>query len=64
MKGFFLPLIFDELDKMEEERRLFYVAMTRAEDRVFLLYSTNRRLGSDELLVCQVDFWMKSLMNF
>ena len=42
---------FDELDKMEEERRLFYVAMTRAEDRVFLLYSTNRRrLGSDELL--------------
>ena len=42
---------FDELDKMEEERRLFYVAITRAEDRVFLLYSTNRRrLGSDELL--------------
>ncbi len=42
---------FDELEKMEEERRLFYVAITRAKSRVFLLYSTNRRrLGSDELL--------------
>lgn len=28
---------------LEEERRLFYVAMTRAQERVFLLYATNRR---------------------
>ena len=42
---------FERLDNMEEERRLFYVAITRAQKRVFLLYSTNRRrLGSDDLL--------------
>ena len=30
-------------DGIEEERRLFYVALTRAEKRVYLLYATNRR---------------------
>ena len=40
----------DSKDELEEERRLFYVAMTRAEDRVFLLYSTNRRrMGSENV---------------
>ena len=35
---------------MEEERRLFYVALTRAQDKVFLLYSTNRRrLGGENI---------------
>ena len=38
--------LFNALDTkegLEEERRLFYVAMTRAQERVFLLYATNRR---------------------
>ncbi len=37
--------------EMEEERRLFYVALTRAQERVLLLYSTNRRrMGGDNIL--------------
>ncbi len=36
---------------LEEERRLFYVALTRAEERVFLLYATNRRrMGGENVL--------------
>lgn len=33
----------DSVDEIEEERRLFYVALTRAQDKVFLHYATNRR---------------------
>lgn len=36
---------------LEEERRLFYVALTRAQERVFLLYATNRRrMGGENML--------------
>jgi DNA helicase-2/ATP-dependent DNA helicase PcrA len=36
---------------LEEERRLFYVALTRAQERVFLLYATNRRrMGGENVL--------------
>ncbi len=35
-------------DDLEEERRLFYVGVTRAKKRVYLLYATNRRrMGSE-----------------
>ena len=37
---------FDDPKKMEEERRLFYVAVTRAEEKAFLHYATNRRRSS------------------
>ena len=37
---------FDDPKKMEEERRLFYVAITRAEEKAFLHYATNRRRSS------------------
>ena len=37
---------FDDSKKMEEERRLFYVAITRAEEKAFLHYATNRRRSS------------------
>ena len=38
-------------ESLEEERRLFYVAMTRAEERVYLIYATNRRrMGGENLL--------------
>jgi len=40
----------DSKDDLEEERRLFYVALTRAAERVFLLYSTNRRrMGAENV---------------
>ena len=32
-----------EMDEIEEERRLFYVAMTRAEKKVYLSYANTRR---------------------
>jgi DNA helicase-2/ATP-dependent DNA helicase PcrA len=34
---------FDESEAMEEERRLFYVGITRAEDRLYLLRALRRR---------------------
>ena len=33
----------DDKNELEEERRLFYVALTRAKEKVYLLYATNRR---------------------
>ena len=42
---------FDNQKELEEERRLFYVALTRAKDKVFLLYATNRRrLGGENIV--------------
>ena len=41
----------DTKEGLEEERRLFYVALTRAQERVFLLYATNRRrMGGENIL--------------
>ncbi len=34
-------------EELEEERRLFYVACTRAEERLFLLYTRNRMIYGD-----------------
>ena len=46
--------LFNAMDTkqgLEEERRLFYVALTRAQERVFLLYATNRRrMGGENVL--------------
>ncbi|MEW6215273.1 MAG: UvrD-helicase domain-containing protein [Nitrospirota bacterium] len=39
----------DNVD-IEEERRLFYVAMTRAEDELFLIYARNRFLYGQRLI--------------
>ena len=33
----------EAVDQLEEERRLFYVGLTRAKDKVYLLYAKNRR---------------------
>ena len=38
----------DTHKELEEERRLFYVGLTRAQERVYLLYATHRRrMGAD-----------------
>ena len=43
-----LSIAMNEKEIMEEERRLFYVALTRSQDMVYLLYATDRRRsGSD-----------------
>jgi len=41
----------EKKEELEEERRLFYVALTRAQERVYLLYATNRRrMGGENML--------------
>ena len=40
----------DDKKELEEERRLFYVALTRAEERVYILYATNRRRMGVEIV--------------
>ena len=39
-----LPYLRDDESDEEEERRLFYVGMTRAQERLFLTYAKRRRL--------------------
>ncbi|MCC6722770.1 MAG: UvrD-helicase domain-containing protein [Bacteroidia bacterium] len=46
--------------ELEEERRLFYVALTRAKEKVFLSYATSRfRFGS--LLYCEPSRFLKEI---
>ncbi len=40
----------DDKKELEEERRLFYVALTRAEEKVYILYATNRRRMGVEMV--------------
>lgn len=42
-----LSTSLDDEDKLEEERRLFYVGLTRAKERVYLLWANNRRRFRD-----------------
>lgn len=41
---------FEEPEEMEEERRLCYVALTRAKRKVYCLYALNRRLFGNVLI--------------
>src|SRR5688500_11778797 len=46
-----LARAYDEPDMLEEERRLFYVGITRGEEKVYLTFArTRRRMG--EVLAC------------
>ena len=52
LKKLFEHISFDEGIEFPEERRLFYVALTRTKNNVFILYNTNSRYRSrfvDEL---------------
>jgi DNA helicase-2/ATP-dependent DNA helicase PcrA len=42
---------FDEPDQLEEERRLFYVGITRAEKKLYLTFARTRRRAG-EVLAC------------
>jgi len=42
-----LARAYDEADALEEERRLFYVGITRAEDKLFLSWARQRRRAGD-----------------
>jgi DNA helicase-2/ATP-dependent DNA helicase PcrA len=47
-----LSRVFDEPEQLEEERRLFYVGITRAQEKLYLTYARRRRRGRE---------WMDSL---
>jgi DNA helicase II / ATP-dependent DNA helicase PcrA len=47
-----LSRVFDEPDELEEERRLFYVGITRAERKLYLTTARRRRRGGE---------WMDSI---
>jgi DNA helicase-2/ATP-dependent DNA helicase PcrA len=42
-----LSRAYDEADALEEERRLFYVGITRAEDKLFMSWARQRRRAGD-----------------
>ena len=42
-----LSRAYDEADVLEEERRLFYVGITRAEDKLFMSWARQRRRAGD-----------------
>ena len=44
-----LSRVFDEPDQLEEERRLFYVGITRAEEKLYLTFARRRRRGREWL---------------
>jgi DNA helicase II / ATP-dependent DNA helicase PcrA len=44
-----LSRTYDEPDQLEEERRLFYVGITRAERKLYLTFARRRRRGGEWL---------------
>ncbi len=53
-------MAFESPEEMEEERRLFYVAITRAKKRVFISYAQNRyRWGTPT--VCQPSRFLRDI---
>ncbi|HET8654238.1 MAG TPA: UvrD-helicase domain-containing protein [Longimicrobiaceae bacterium] len=42
-----LSRVFDEPEQLEEERRLFYVGITRAEEKLYLVSARRRRRGRE-----------------
>jgi len=42
-----LGRVLDNIEGLEEERRLFYVAVTRAKDELYLTYPLYRQMGGD-----------------
>jgi DNA helicase-2/ATP-dependent DNA helicase PcrA len=56
--------IYNSIDarkELEEERRLFYVGMTRAKDRVYLMYATQRRRMGTEYGVGLISRFLREI---
>lgn len=47
---------FDEPDKLEEERRLFYVGITRAESKLYLSFAESRRRNGEMMMSIRSRF--------
>jgi DNA helicase-2/ATP-dependent DNA helicase PcrA len=45
-----LSRAYDSLEELEEERRLFYVGLTRAQKKLYLCHAVSRRRGGDWLV--------------
>ena len=50
-----------ELEELEEERRLFYVALTRAEKKVYLFYANARRRFGGAPIACTQSRFIREL---
>jgi DNA helicase-2/ATP-dependent DNA helicase PcrA len=46
----------DSLDELEEERRLFYVGITRAQKKLYMTHAVNRRRGGEWLVSSPSSF--------
>ncbi len=55
-----LARAYDARDTLEEERRLFYVGITRAERKLYLTHARTRRRAG-ELLACKASPFMKPI---
>ncbi|MCX7738884.1 MAG: UvrD-helicase domain-containing protein [Hydrogenothermaceae bacterium] len=55
---------FDDPSQMEEERRLFYVAITRAKEELFLTLSKERHSFSNKPLTAKPSRFLKEIKEF
>jgi len=55
-----LARAYDEPEELEEERRLFYVGITRAKQKLYLTYARMRRRGP-EVLACTPSTFLKPI---
>ena len=58
-ENLFLSQLATSREELEEERRLFYVAITRAETKLTLTYAHSRFKFGNLISNEQVDSWMK-----
>ncbi len=54
---------FEDIEQMEEERRLFYVAITRAKEKVFITYARKRATFSGHLNETKPSRFLKDIKD-
>ncbi len=52
---------FEDIEQMEEERRLFYVAITRAKEKVYLTYAKNRYGYNGQFMETQLSRFVEEI---
>ncbi|MEZ0324137.1 MAG: UvrD-helicase domain-containing protein [Hydrogenothermaceae bacterium] len=55
---------FEDISQMEEERRLFYVAITRAKEELYLTFSKTRYNFSNKLVEIKPSRFLKEIKEF